>query len=133
MSHESIMNVDRGLQPESGCGLLKTGFITWVFSRVEENNVGACGPGAALRPPTHMGTSLLANHRGSEGSGKCSLRRGISPSPRKGRSRGATPTSFRTVVRKTPCINSCTCLREYIHNVSFSDKYLIAEFYFQFN
>ena len=48
-------------------------------------------------------------------------------------SRGATRTSFRTVVRKIRRINSCTCLREYIHNVSFSDKYLIAKFYFKFN
>ena len=47
--------------------------------------------------------------------------------------RGATRTSFRTVVRKSRRINYCTCLREYIDNVSFSDKYLIAEFYFKFN
>ena len=45
----------------------------------------------------------------------------------------ATRTSFRTVVGKTWCINSRTCLREYIHNVFLSDKYLIAEFYFKFN
>ena len=38
---------------------------------------------------------------------------------------------FPNGVRKTWRINSFTCLREYIHNVS--DKYSIAEFYFKFN
>ena len=52
----------------------------------------------------------------------------ISPS-RKDRVSGALERhGFRTVVWKTQRINSCTCLREYIHNIPFSHKYLIAEF-----
>ena len=46
-------------------------------------------------------------------------------------SRGAIPTSFRTVVPKTQRMN--TCLKEYIYEFSLSDKYLIAEFYLKFN
>ena len=147
-----------GFPTASGCGLLSSwcGYLGFSGLR-KKGSSGHSKKQACVRALPHSGTSLLANYRWSDHAGTThdwtivhprrdepptsnthrEPPQGISPS-RKDRISGAVerhgqvsePLYTEDLTHKFLYFVERII---YIHNVTFSDKYLIAEFYFKFN